>query len=262
MMRALAILLLLTLAPCAVADELILKDGKKIEWTDLHDAGDAYEVTTPQGAKITVKKVDVERLSTPAKVAVPLTGASFTFDKKKKLQKTDVLKTIDLKRDTMSGTWVFEKDILVGKFSDPDGKLQTTFALPEEYDIDAVIEHVDGRQDLFIGLVGGGKQFAISFDGGEGNGSGVTAGKPLAGETSIVGRLFPLGTPTPTRIMVREDAFILQINKKDMIAFKTDWKEATLPQRMAVRAKGNLFFGVYLSQWKIHSCVVTAPKDK
>ena len=30
----------------------------------------------------------------------------------------------------------------------------------------------------------------------------------------------------------------------------------------AVRAKTNLFFGVYLSQWKIHSCIVTIPKDK
>ena len=87
-------------------------------------------------------------------------------------------------------------------------------------------------------------------------------GKPLAGEASIVGRLFPLGTPTPVHLMVREDVFVLQVNKKDMIAFKTDWKEAALLPHMAVRAKGTLFFGVYLSQWKIHSCVVTVPKDK
>jgi hypothetical protein len=86
--------------------------------------------------------------------------------------------------------------------------------------------------------------------------------KPTSGDVSIVGRLIPLGTPTPIRIMVREDAFILQVNKKDMVAFRTDWKEVSLQPRMAVRSKTNLFFGVYLSNWKIHSCVVTVPKDK
>jgi hypothetical protein len=55
-MFRLSVLATLILAGTVSADELVLKDGKKIEWKTITDEGDTYEVTTPQGTKITVKK--------------------------------------------------------------------------------------------------------------------------------------------------------------------------------------------------------------
>src|SRR4051812_287373 len=73
--------LFLLLTTTVWGDELILKDGKRVEWVALRDLGDAYEVETPQGTKISVKKDDVDSL---AKKKAPelLTGAAITFDKK------------------------------------------------------------------------------------------------------------------------------------------------------------------------------------
>src|SRR5437016_7617002 len=105
-MRFWPLLLLAPLWPSAIhADEIQTKDGKKIEFKLLADEGDFWELTTPQGTKVTVKKADFDKFIPSGVKDVPLTGASFTFDKKRKLETVDLLAKVDPKKDGITGTW-------------------------------------------------------------------------------------------------------------------------------------------------------------
>jgi hypothetical protein len=100
------LLAFLLLVMPAMADEIQTKDGKKYEFTLLADQGDSWELTTPHGVKVTVKKADFDKLIPSGTKEVPLTGASFTFDKKRKLETVDLLTKLgDPKKDAISGTW-------------------------------------------------------------------------------------------------------------------------------------------------------------
>src|SRR4030095_1250647 len=141
------------------ADELVLKDGKKIEWKTLNDEGDVYEVITPQGTKLTVKKDDVERL---AKTRLPevLTGAQFAFDKKRKLTTLDLLARVDTKRDGITGTWKQAAGAVVERRgTNLIANLAPAYTPPEEFDVTVEATRKEGLEDLVVGLIGGGKQF-------------------------------------------------------------------------------------------------------
>src|SRR5258708_23222760 len=101
------ILLLALLWPAALyADELILKDGKNISWKSMTDDGATLTVVTTDGKKLTIRKEEVDKIVIqPSKDTPPtvLTGASITFDKKKKLEIVDLLAMIDPKRDGKIG---------------------------------------------------------------------------------------------------------------------------------------------------------------
>src|SRR5581483_2395104 len=100
-----AMTILLLVAP-GWADEIQTKDGKKIEFKSLTDEGDTLELTTPQGTKVSIKKADFDKYIPSGVREVPLTGATFTFDKKRRLETVDILtKLPDLKKDAIGGTW-------------------------------------------------------------------------------------------------------------------------------------------------------------
>ncbi|MBI3857692.1 MAG: hypothetical protein HY293_18580, partial [Planctomycetes bacterium] len=152
---ALAFVLGLAAAPLS-ADELVLKDGRTIEWTNLKDEGDTYEVTTPQGTKLSIRKEDVESF-TKKKAPELLTGATITFDKKKKLETVDLLAQIDIKKDIVSGPWRFGGRLLSGGPGQAESlsKLQIGGfqAIPEEYDLTMVVERKEATNGFFVVLI-------------------------------------------------------------------------------------------------------------
>jgi hypothetical protein len=256
--------LLILIAPCS-ADELILKDGKKIEWKALSDEGDIYEVTTPQGTKVTVKKADVESLAIK-KVPEVLTGATLSFDKKRKLSVVDLLAKIDLKRDTVTPDWKLAAGILVGTQNGGPTKLQTTFTPPEEYDLTMVIEQKDSAGGaFFVGLIGGGRQFTFGL-GDEFSGLEKYEGKKLS-DTGIAmpGKFFAKGPRTVT-FMVRKEAFAVVADGKDFFNWKADWSKVSLEPFHAVQSQNTLFLTVSRSAfapacYRIPRMTVSSPKD-
>src|SRR5262245_1342429 len=101
-MKTLTFLFLVTL-PC-FADEILLKDGRRIPWKSVSDGGDAYTVEMKDGKKLTVKKSEVERFVTgdSAPETKPLTGASFALDPKRSVTTDLILKA---KVETTGGSW-------------------------------------------------------------------------------------------------------------------------------------------------------------
>ncbi len=255
---------------CAVvlhADEIQTKDGKKIEFKTLTDEGDYLELTTPQGTKVTVKKVDFDKYIPNGVKEVPLTGASFTFDKKRKLETVDLLARVDPKRDGITGTWKAAAGGVNGAgATNLIAKLQSAYTPAEEYDVTIVVEKkegADGQPDGFcIGLIGGGKQFVFQCDalGFSGPGSIDGAGPHTSGN-SIPGKFFA-GKPRVVTIMVRREALIVQTEGKDFFTWKPDWSRVSLPPFLAMPAKNTLFLAAGSQTYQITRWTVTSPKEK
>jgi hypothetical protein len=250
----------------ARGDELILKDGKRIEWTDLHDAGDSYEVTTPQGTKITVKKDDVDSL---AKKRAPelLTGAVITFDKKKKLESFDLLSQIDIKKDIVSGPWRMNGKSLSGGPGQAESisKLQISgfTTIPEDYDLTMTIEKKEATNGFFVVLIGGGRQFGVGFDTNKlaQSGFGTSSGNDVNEGRVIPGKFFGKGART-IKFMVRREAFVIQADGKDFITWKADWPKVNLWEMWAAPARNVFVVGLHdSSNYIVSSMVMSAPKN-
>ncbi|HVE42499.1 MAG TPA: hypothetical protein VNM14_21650 [Planctomycetota bacterium] len=274
-MRLLIIALLLALP--AAADELVLKNGTTVEWTSLKDLGESFEVESKGGVKLEVKKSEVARIdfrsrasdaSDAAKADAALTGATFTFDKSLKLVQFDLLKSIDTK-ESKTGDWKIANGVMLADGSKLGGAcahLETSYVPPEEYDLTMTVEQVQGKNHFTTGLVGGGKQFCVSFnyEGSGWNGIHSIDGKtPPDSKFSVKENLFPKpGTKRLVQIMVRKFGVAVRVDGKDYMAFKGDWSRVASPGGEYVAdKKTSLFFLVKCTNfYKVHGAVVTFPK--
>lgn len=260
-MRILLVTLLLALP--VFGDELLLKDGTRINWVSLKSKGDTYEVETRDGKQTTVRKADVERIST-AKIPdiVPLTGATFVKEKRK-IASVDLLQTIDLKRDVQTGQWKLVKGVLAGTHEGTNNsKFQFKSQPLEEYDLSLTVERKAGAGDFVIGLVGGGseKQFEIILDGATGR-SGVWTADGWKDEFATVpGAVLTLGVPRKITVMVRKTGILIRVDDKDLAVWTGDWATLTVPPVHAVTSKDSLFLACFNGTYEVSRAVVQTAK--
>ncbi len=265
-MKYLAALVLL--AGPGWADEIQTKDGKKIEFKTLSDEGDYWDLTTPQGTKVTVKKADFDKFIPSGVKDVPLTGAAFTFDKKRKLENVDLFTRIDLKKDIVVPTWKFAGGALIGTGTrDAAAKIEASYTPPEEYDLTLVLERKETGNEVpyfVVGLVGGGKQFTFILERNLGQ-SGLWLFKgqnAIDSGLGVPGQVFPKGKARTFVFMVRKEAFIVQLDGKDWFTWKADWSQVSFEGQFAVPSKSSVFFAVGIATYNVTRAVVTAPKEK
>lgn len=254
--------MILALSGFLHADELVLKDGRKVEWKTISDAGDSYEIETSTGAKVSVKKSEVERFTTVDRQS-PLTGASITFDKKLKLSAVDLLEKADPKRDGLTGIWKMAGGRLSGQGAvNAIAKFQVGVPLPEEYDLELQVVRKDGNDELAVGLVGGGRQFMIQFDAMSSTVSGPISSDGVGASTNgmgVPGKFFVNGQPKSITIMVRKDALVVR-TEKDFIAIRADWAKLGIHPAYGVLRKDAAFIALGTSAFQIMRFSVMSPK--
>lgn len=252
-MRRSALLALAAVAmtlPCVSADTITLKDGSKVEWRSIVDQGDTYSVETDKGAKVTIKKADIEKISFSV-AGGPLTGATYTklAGKPKTL---NCIPLIDPKRDLIgvaSAELKMKGPILVCNFqSDTPMRVQVPVKVPsDEFDFSISVERKGGIGDFFVGLIGGGRQFLVRFDGigSAKSGLDLVDGKPMESNgTGVIGPHVPKGKSVEITCAVRKDTLMVMVDRKEVVAMAADWKRFSLPEAYSLRdGKAFLFFG-------------------
>lgn len=249
----------------AHGDEIVLKDGKRLLWRTITDNGDSYEIESSLGQRLTIKKSDVVGFEKTSPQS-PLSGASFTLDKK--AVNVDILSGADLKGRGVTGEWRRQGGALVcSAEASTHAKLPLPFTpLPDEYDLTIVAERKDRCNGLIIGIVAGGNQCTVHFDSIEGAMCGLMFidGKTFYdGEgngTQVPGPRFKNNAPRTIKLMIRKEAFVAKIDGKDVIIWKADWKRVSNQPALAIPQKNLLYLCIYDSTWKILSVVLSYVK--
>lgn len=247
----------------ASADDLILKDGSKIQWTSLKSKGDTFEVETKEGKRISVRKEDIDRvLIVNAPEIAPLTGATFAKEKRKTFS-FDLLPLVDLKRDSVAGSWKLSKSVLSVAHEGP-GNAKVQFKHPEvdEYDLSFTIERKHGAGDFVIGLVNpkSKKQFIVVLDGSTGRSGIWTEGGWKDEIATVQGAILAVGVPKKVTAMVRQDGVLIRVDDRDLAVWAGDWSKLSVPEVHAVPSKESLFFVCCNGGYEVTRAVVLAVK--
>lgn len=222
-MRVLIVLMIVALPLTATADELILKNGQRIEFRVLKDGVDVVHIQTPDNRTLEVPKNAVRevRFVTPK---APLTGATFTDDDTVAASKpVNLLRLIRPKQHGVLGEWRFTGGTLHGK----DGLLETPFIPPgSSYDVEIVVERRSGNGTVSIGLAAEGRSFAFVLDGdGSISGISVIGGRHVSkNKTRINGRQLLPGKPRHVVCAVRTGRIVVLLDRKQVVSWKGDLK--------------------------------------
>lgn len=250
-------------ASVAKADTLLLKDGRKLEWSSMTDHGDSLEVQLVSGAKVNIKKDDVDRVSFVSKVPSLLTGASITFDKKRKLEVFDALAKTDVTKVSGGGASLRRGVLTVNPTPMAQTKIPLNFTPPAEYDLSMVVERVSPSGEFSIGVVAGGKQVAISFDAYRGTVSGVMwydqkglIDNPDAYKRPIFGK-----QPRAITVMVRNEGFVARVDNQDIVAIPVqNFSRLTEHPNMGILDKSTLFVSCMDGTFNVSQVTVSTPK--
>jgi hypothetical protein len=231
-MRTLIAVLFLALP--VLADEVVCKDGRKIEFHSVEDTGETYTIVTPEGGRIVVKRAEVEGFA-KTEPAVVLTGAAVSFDKKSKLDVVDLLKKVSLDRDALDGSWKFVGGTLVGS-AGPEGAARLQIVAPtgaDEYNLSLTIERTEGDDNVGIGFLTPAGQAMVHLDTDRGAYTGLLSpeGTGHRKVASAPGKQLTPGKVRTVVLLVRRSGLVVQVDGRDILTAKVDWSRvAILPQ--------------------------------
>lgn len=257
MTRLMAAILLLAGSAIVAADEVVLKDGKVIQYRILKDTLDTVEVQTVDNKTVTIAKKDIKdiRLVVPQ---APLTGASFTGDESVAADKpVNLLALIDPKKNAINGEWKFNAGALVGH----DGLLEIPY-IPAggSYDLELVLERKEGDQEVNIGLIGGGKPFAFILDWGKGSANGlsvISGARVYENESKIAGKQLLQKKPRHIVCSVRPNMVVITMDGKEFLRWEGDVQKLSYVGRTKEQ---NLFLWFYQSTVAVQKLVLTPRK--
>jgi hypothetical protein len=262
-MRTLALAFIALLAlPCS-ADEILLRDGRRIAWKSLVDEGDSYAVETRDDQKLKLKKSEVDRFIVVSEATVKdpapaaLTGASFTLDPKKTA-------TVDLVQKASTGgqdAWKVAGKSLVASATWPArAVVMFDYELPDEYDLTLTVERVDkGSKDFAVGISTPMGQCSYHFDAWDGTASCLALLSGQEGE-HVNATVFKAGKPRLVKLQVRKGALSVLLDGKEFWKGRVDWTTATPHQAVKVREKGKPFLVAAGGDWRVASFSVTFVK--
>lgn len=257
-MKILSLAVILIVPTTLLADEVILRDGRSIEWRMLKDLGESLEVQTTDNRIVTIQKKDVREIRSTAPKS-PLTGATFTGDLTKGGAPVNALALVDPKKNLAGGECRIAGGAVVCAGT---GLLEIPHIPVGVYDVELTIERRDGEDECHIGLVAGGRPFSVQIDWGKGQCSGLSAidgRRVYENDTRVNGRLLASRKPRTFICAVRTDRVVILCDGKELIHWKGDPKKLSLESRP--EKFQNLFFSWNASSFAVSKYVVTPRKE-
>ncbi len=264
------ILFALFLTPASVSNgqEIVLKDGQRIQWTSLTDAGDSITVEDKGGVRLKIQKDKIVKMSAVTEEKpVVLTGATFSF--KKKTKSVNLMANVNPKTDTFIGSWSMSGGALSNTGDEAGARLMVNYPVnEEEYDLEIAVERTDGKEYLGVVLVGGGRQFLFAIDSNKGALSGIwlldgQGADKAKGDAVKLGCFLPPKQPTVITFMVRKSGLVVKMGGRDFYSLAIDdWKRLSLGDYHNIPREKVFGFviGPYAA-FKIHRIAMTIPQE-
>jgi hypothetical protein len=185
----------------------------------------------------------------------------------------DLLKLIDIKRDTLRGRWESNGSSIVS--ADPGySSLQIPFQPPREYVLEIGVAKLNGGNDFQIALVCGEQRCTLVLDGNGGQASGISAidGRSFDNnETTVRGTQLPMDNPVLIATTIRNQQLTVAIANNPIIDWKGPQKLLSLGQDATGADPRYLFLAVQkggryridsirLKPLDVHESLVPAPR--
>lgn len=268
-MKKLLFALFLALPSICIAQEIVLKDGQRVQWTSLIDSGDSITLEDKTGAKIKVSKDKIVKICavTEERPAV-LTGATFSF--KKKTKAVNLMATLNPKADTFVGSWSMSGGALCNTADGSGARLMVNYPVnEEEYDLEVVVERTEGKDYFGVVLVGGGRQFLFTIDSSKGTMSGIwlmdgQGADKAKGDAVKLGFFLLPKQPTLVTFMVRKSGLVVRLGGRDFYALPIDdWKRLSLADYHNIPKEK--VFGFIMGQYaafRVHRMTMMVPQEQ
>jgi hypothetical protein len=201
-----------------------------------------YETALPNLTGLTKLKAE-RRIQEIAAAAAPRGAARAPVN---------LLKWIDVKLDAAQdgSPWEMQGDSLVCQSRDFFSRIEIPCIPPEEYDLKVVVERKRNNENMNVGLVAGGRQFALQIDINSrlstlsliDNEFGWRVRQP---DPSFLyqGGLLTNDKPSTIVCSVRKNRLTVTVDGKQILDFKGEWNRLSLSQRMKVAHDNTLFVG-------------------
>jgi hypothetical protein len=258
-MKTLAIIVAILPAQIALADTLILKDGKKLEWSALVDKGDVLEVELKIGTKVTVKKDEIERVvfTKPPDV---LTGASLAWDRKQKLQVADVLPKIDVSEALYGTARKAGGGVVIVASPSLHTLLPCGFTPPAEYDLSLTVGRKGPVGTFVVGVVVDGKQTTIHLDAYKNSVSGIMSynGEDVR-DSSLAYRGAVFGEqPIVITCQIRATGFVVRVGEIAITSIAAEnFPSIKLNRYLVIPDRSTLFIGALGGEFTVSKMAVT-----
>jgi len=172
----------------------------------------------------------------------------------------DLLKLIDVGKDSVGGKWKFDGPTLLTptvRF----GRIQIPYRPPEEYDVTLVAERLEGANSVVLGLLAGERPFSLvidAFDHDTTSGLDLIDHRPFPEtETAYKGRLLTNGKPSTIKVSVRRTWVQVKVDEKSIIEWKADFERVSLFPDWKIPLGKALFLGAWTAPYRIHSLTLT-----
>lgn len=244
------------LSPLTYADEVVLKDGTKIQFIVMRDKGENCDLETPEGGKLQVKKSDILKVSLLQPSPAALTGATFSFDKKSKIETVDLIPQLNPK-NAIAGTWKSSGKAIVTP-AIPHARILFPVTVPDEYDVQVVAQRDSGNGAFYLFLpTPKESRIMVALDGT----GGIEGGVSGAPETVYNEKAFRDTKPHTLLYQVRKNRFILFLDGKKMIDWvNPDYPSATIPESVNISAKG-IVLGDFDTSYTVTKLSVVYPQQ-
>jgi hypothetical protein len=161
----------------------------------------------------------------PASLLKPATGASTSVAAKGRV--IDLLKLIDVQRDTIKGTWRMQDGVLLCESMHLVPKIYMPYIPPEEYDVKMTWSQPTVRHDLNIIMPKAGAS-AVWMVGGEGGRMAFNVDVPFGEKNPALKTMpgaFVANRKYTTVVQVRNDGLKAFIDGAEVLSYKTDFKD-------------------------------------
>jgi len=165
----------------------------------------------------------------------------------------NLLKLIDLKKDSVAGEWKIEADALLTPATS-FVRLQIPYIPPAEYELKVVAARKGGDSALIVGLIGEGRPFFAAMDGWDKTCTGLQEidGKGVSGnETTLKRKVFTDDRPRTIICTVRKDRTKLIVDGETLIDWKADYKRVSQTREWAVKDKRVLYVASHDTVFRI-----------
>ncbi len=173
-----------------------------------------------------------------------------------------LLPILDVKRDSRRGEWTLDSE---GLLSPQAGltRIQIPVAPPSQYLLTANVERRAGNDDLFLGLVVGGHDCAVTIDGDGGKTVALELldGKQFRDRVNFTRRKFdapllPAGKPTLVRCYVLPDSIVVKCGDTEVLRWHGDARRLSpepthFPARYIADDRSKLWLATHKTSFQI-----------